>query len=124
MKLTAFNDGILFFIILSTSIIMAIAMVFYRKKTGRGRGRGPVSVTSNTKDTKNHKRTQKKLFLLCSLWFFVSFVLLLFQKSKGSLQKDQIFCNTLIFAEQSRWFNIVEYRFKSLMGVLVIAVAG
>jgi len=32
LKLGAFNDGILFFIILSTSIIMAIGMVFYKKK--------------------------------------------------------------------------------------------
>lgn len=31
-KLAAFNDGILFYIIVTTSIIMALAMVFYRKK--------------------------------------------------------------------------------------------
>lgn len=31
-KLTSFNDGILFFIILTTSIIMTIGMVFYKKK--------------------------------------------------------------------------------------------
>ena len=30
-KLTNFNDGILFFIILSTSIILSIGMVFYKK---------------------------------------------------------------------------------------------
>jgi hypothetical protein len=29
--LTSFNEGILFFIILSTSIIMTIGMLFYRK---------------------------------------------------------------------------------------------
>jgi len=29
--LTSFNQGILFFIILSTSIIMAIGMLFYKK---------------------------------------------------------------------------------------------
>jgi len=32
MKLTTFNDGILFFIILTTSIIMALGMLFYKKK--------------------------------------------------------------------------------------------
>jgi Kef-type K+ transport system membrane component KefB len=32
LKLSAFDDGILFFIILTTSVIMALAMVFYRKK--------------------------------------------------------------------------------------------
>ncbi|MEO8404217.1 MAG: cation:proton antiporter [Chitinophagaceae bacterium] len=32
LKLSAFDDGILFFVILTTSIIMAMAMVFYRKK--------------------------------------------------------------------------------------------
>jgi Kef-type K+ transport system membrane component KefB len=32
LKLGSFNDGILFFIILTTSIIMAIGMVFYKKK--------------------------------------------------------------------------------------------
>jgi len=32
LKLSNFNDGILFFIILTTSIIMAIGMLFYRKK--------------------------------------------------------------------------------------------
>ena len=32
MKLTSFNDGILFFIILTTSIIMALGMLFYKKK--------------------------------------------------------------------------------------------
>ena len=31
MMLTSFNEGILFFIILSTSIIMTIGMLFYRK---------------------------------------------------------------------------------------------
>jgi len=32
LKLSSFNDGILFFIILTTSIIMALGMIFYRKK--------------------------------------------------------------------------------------------
>jgi hypothetical protein len=32
MKLESFNDGILFFIILTTSIIMAMGMLFYKKK--------------------------------------------------------------------------------------------
>lgn len=32
LRLSTFNDGILFFVILTTSIIMALAMVFYRKK--------------------------------------------------------------------------------------------
>ncbi|HEU4472912.1 MAG TPA: cation:proton antiporter [Flavisolibacter sp.] len=32
LKLTTFNDGILFFIILSTGIILSLGMVFYRKK--------------------------------------------------------------------------------------------
>ncbi len=32
LKLTSFNDGILFFIILTTAIIMALGMVFYKKK--------------------------------------------------------------------------------------------
>jgi hypothetical protein len=32
LKLSAFNEGILFFVILTTSIIMAIGMVFYKKK--------------------------------------------------------------------------------------------
>ncbi|MCC6286371.1 MAG: cation:proton antiporter [Chitinophagaceae bacterium] len=32
MKLNAFDDGILFFIILTTSIIMTIGMIFYKKK--------------------------------------------------------------------------------------------
>ncbi|MDP4265069.1 MAG: cation:proton antiporter [Bacteroidota bacterium] len=32
LKLSSFNDGILFFIILTTSIIMAMGMVFYKKK--------------------------------------------------------------------------------------------
>jgi hypothetical protein len=32
LKLTAFNDGILFFIILVTSIIMMLGMVFYKKR--------------------------------------------------------------------------------------------
>ncbi len=32
MKLSTFNDGILFFIILTTTIIMALGMVFYKKK--------------------------------------------------------------------------------------------
>jgi hypothetical protein len=32
LKLGTFNDGILFYIILTTSIIMALGMVFYRKK--------------------------------------------------------------------------------------------
>jgi len=31
LTLTSFNEGILFFIILSTSIIMTIGMLFYRK---------------------------------------------------------------------------------------------
>ena len=31
-KLSSFNDGILFFIILTTSVIMAIGMIFYKKK--------------------------------------------------------------------------------------------
>lgn len=32
LRLSSFNDGILFFVILTTSIIMALGMVFYRKK--------------------------------------------------------------------------------------------
>jgi hypothetical protein len=32
LKLDTFNDGILFYIILTTSIIMAIGMLFYKKK--------------------------------------------------------------------------------------------
>ncbi len=32
LKLTSFNEGILFFIILATTIIMALGMLFYRKK--------------------------------------------------------------------------------------------
>jgi predicted membrane channel-forming protein YqfA (hemolysin III family) len=32
LKLSSFNDGILFFIILVTSIIMTIGMIFYKKK--------------------------------------------------------------------------------------------
>ena len=32
LKLSSFNDGILFYIILTTSIIMAIGMIFYKKK--------------------------------------------------------------------------------------------
>jgi len=32
LKLSSFNDGILFFIILTTSVIMAIGMIFYKKK--------------------------------------------------------------------------------------------
>lgn len=32
LKLSSFNDGILFFIILSTSVIMTIGMIFYKKK--------------------------------------------------------------------------------------------
>jgi NhaP-type Na+/H+ or K+/H+ antiporter len=32
LKLTTFNDGILFFIILSTGIILSIGMIFYKKK--------------------------------------------------------------------------------------------
>jgi NhaP-type Na+/H+ or K+/H+ antiporter len=32
LKLTSFNEGILFFIILTTSIVMAIGMLFYKKK--------------------------------------------------------------------------------------------
>ncbi len=32
MRLTTFNDGILFFIILTTSLIMAMGMIFYKKK--------------------------------------------------------------------------------------------
>ncbi|PVD51863.1 sodium:proton exchanger [Terrimonas sp.] len=32
MKLTSFNEGILFFIILTTSVIMTIGMIFYKKK--------------------------------------------------------------------------------------------
>ena len=35
LKLSSFNDGILFFIILTTSIIMALGMVFYKKKPGQ-----------------------------------------------------------------------------------------
>ena len=34
LKLSTFNDGILFFVILTTSVIMTLGMVFYRKKTG------------------------------------------------------------------------------------------
>lgn len=33
LKLTTFNDGILFFIVLSTSIILSIALILYRKKS-------------------------------------------------------------------------------------------
>ncbi len=32
LKLTSFNDGILFYIILTTSIIMTLGMIFYKKK--------------------------------------------------------------------------------------------
>ncbi|HZI54914.1 MAG TPA: hypothetical protein VFD56_14465, partial [Chitinophagaceae bacterium] len=32
LKLTSFNDGILFYIILTTGIIMAVGMIFYKKK--------------------------------------------------------------------------------------------
>ena len=32
LKLSSFNDGILFYIILTTSIIMTIGMIFYKKK--------------------------------------------------------------------------------------------
>ena len=32
LRLSSFNDGILFFIILTTSIIMALGMIFYKKK--------------------------------------------------------------------------------------------
>ena len=32
LKLSSFNDGILFYIILTTSIIMALGMIFYKKK--------------------------------------------------------------------------------------------
>lgn len=32
LKLSSFNDGILFFIILTTSVIMTIGMIFYKKK--------------------------------------------------------------------------------------------
>lgn len=32
MRLNSFNDGILFFVILTTSIIMALGMIFYKKK--------------------------------------------------------------------------------------------
>ncbi len=32
LKLSSFNDGILFFIILATGIIMALAMIFYKKR--------------------------------------------------------------------------------------------
>ena len=32
LKLNSFNDGILFYIILTTSVIMALGMVFYKKK--------------------------------------------------------------------------------------------
>jgi Kef-type K+ transport system membrane component KefB len=32
LKLSTFNDGILFFVILSTSIILSIGMIFYRKR--------------------------------------------------------------------------------------------
>jgi NhaP-type Na+/H+ or K+/H+ antiporter len=32
LKLSSFNEGILFFIILTTTIFMAIGMVFYKKK--------------------------------------------------------------------------------------------
>jgi Kef-type K+ transport system membrane component KefB len=32
LKLNSFNDGILFFIILTTSVIMALGMIFYKKK--------------------------------------------------------------------------------------------
>ena len=32
LKMTSFDDGILFFIIFTTGIIMALGMVFYKKK--------------------------------------------------------------------------------------------
>jgi hypothetical protein len=32
LKLETFNDGILFFIILTTSLIMALGMIFYKKR--------------------------------------------------------------------------------------------
>jgi hypothetical protein len=32
LKLSNFNDGILFYIILTTSLIMALGMIFYKKK--------------------------------------------------------------------------------------------
>lgn len=32
LKLSAFNEGILFFIILTTSLIMTAGMIFYKKK--------------------------------------------------------------------------------------------
>jgi NhaP-type Na+/H+ or K+/H+ antiporter len=32
LRLNSFNDGILFFVILTTSIIMALGMIFYKKK--------------------------------------------------------------------------------------------
>ena len=32
LRLSAFNEGILFFIILTTSLIMAAGMIFYKKK--------------------------------------------------------------------------------------------
>src|SRR5690606_21896957 len=32
LKLSAFNEGILFFIILTTSLVMAAGMIFYKKK--------------------------------------------------------------------------------------------
>jgi len=35
LKLNTFNDGILFYIILTTSIIMTLGMVFYKKKAGQ-----------------------------------------------------------------------------------------
>lgn len=35
LKLNNFNDGILFYIILTTSIIMTIGMIFYKKKPGQ-----------------------------------------------------------------------------------------
>jgi hypothetical protein len=31
LKLVDFNDGILFFIVLSTSIILSLGMIFYKK---------------------------------------------------------------------------------------------
>ena len=32
LKLSTFNDGILFFVVLSTSVILATGMIFYKKQ--------------------------------------------------------------------------------------------
>jgi hypothetical protein len=32
MKMESFNDGILFFLVLATSVVMALGMIFYKKR--------------------------------------------------------------------------------------------